>query len=276
MGESTITMERDERLTSTACEARLLEPLPENQQVMTLNERILAENGVTLSRDSHILDFGCGRGRHVREYLAKGYRNVYGFDQQDCIDSKERLEAGRFRFARDGRMAELPYPDAFFDFVYSYSVMEHVMDPELALREIHRVLKPGGVSLHNFPSKWRPIEPHMFIPFGGAIQSYGYMLFWALLGVRNHFQKGLPAREVARRNHLYAQTGVNYLGGAELERLLSRIFEKYSYQEVAFLKHSCGNAHMLYGLVKALPPLRRIFRFAHTRMVLLEKAGTTA
>ncbi len=80
--------------------------------------------------------------------------------------------------------------------------MEHVMEPESAFREIHRVLKPGGVSLHNFPSKWRPIEPHMFIPFGGAIQSYGYMLFWALLGVRNHFQKGLPVREAARRNYL--------------------------------------------------------------------------
>lgn len=149
--------------------------------------------------------------------------------------------------------------------------MEHVMEPESAFREIHRVLKPGGVSLHNFPSKWRPIEPHMFIPFGGAIQSYGYMLFWALLGVRNHFQKGLPVREAARRNYLILanRRQLSYLGGAELERLLSQLFETWSCQEIAFLKYSRGRAHLLYGAVKALPPLRRCFQFAHPHLAPL-------
>ncbi len=52
-------------------------------------------------------------------------------------------------------------------FVYSTSVFEQVPEQELAFREIYRVLKPGGLSLHNFPSKWRPIESHMRVPLGG-------------------------------------------------------------------------------------------------------------
>ena len=52
-------------------------------------------------------------------------------------------------------------------FVYSTSVFEQVPEQKLAFREIYRVLKPGGLFLHNFPSKWRPIQLHMRVPLGG-------------------------------------------------------------------------------------------------------------
>lgn len=244
----------------------------EAQRIVALNERILAENGVILAKDSRILDFGCGSGRHVREYLESGYRNVYGYDIEDHVAPGDPEEAARFRFAAEPG-APLPFPDDHFDFVYSYSVMEHVLDPERAFREIYSVMRPGGVSLLDFPSKWRPIEPHTYVPFGGAVRSYPYYLLWAALGVRNEFQAGLSARETARRNHAYAQTGIRYLGGRELKRLLEATFDRYSYQEVAFLKHSPGRARLLYGPLKAFPPLRGIFRFAHTRIVLVEKTA---
>ena len=150
-------------------------------------------------------------------------------------------------------------------------MFEHVLEQDLAFREIYRVLKPGGVSLHNFPSRFRPIEPHIFVPFGGVFHSNYYFLFWATMGIRNQFQKGLPAREVARRNHDYARLGINYLGGAELDSLVSAIFDRHTYQELAFLKWSRGRSRILYRPALAFPLVARLYRFAHTRVLLLEK-----
>lgn len=245
--------------------------LSEDQAVVRLNEKILAENGIPLGPESTILDFGCGSGRHVYEYLDSGYSNVFGFDNRNTVALRDPNDIRRFRFDQEDRMSAIPFPDSYFDFVFSYSVFEHVLDQELAFREIYRVLKPGGASLHNFPSKWRPIEPHIFVPFGGAFRSYGYYLFWAALGIRNQFQKGLTFREVARRNHRYGQTGLHYPSGIELDAVVSAIFESYSYQETAFLKWSRGRSRILCGPATAFPPLARLFRFAHTRVLLLEK-----
>jgi len=63
-------------------------------------------------------------------------------------------------------MSAVPWPDNTSDFVFATSVFEHVIDRETAYREVARVLKPGGCFLSKFPSKWKPTEPHMYVPFG--------------------------------------------------------------------------------------------------------------
>lgn len=250
--------------------------LAADQQIVALNAAILNEKGIDIGPESAILDFGCGPGRHVYEYLDQGYRNIYGYDIRNHVDLRDPADIEYFRFDPSERMTEIPFPDASFDFIYSYSVFEHVMEPELALRELYRVLKPGGVSLHNFPSRWRPIEPHIFVPFGGVFRSEVYFYFWALIGIRNGFQKGLSAHETTRRNHVYGQTGINYPSGGEIDRMVSAIFDHVDYAEVAFLKHSPGRSKMLFGPVRLVPWLIHLFRFFHTRVVLLHKADARA
>ena len=50
----------------------------------------------------------------------------------------------------------IPFPDATFDIVYSFAVLEHVPNPPALLTEVLRVLKPGGRSVHLMPSAtWR-------------------------------------------------------------------------------------------------------------------------
>lgn len=71
---------------------------------------------------------------HGSEYLGHEYRggqHVRGVRHEDVMN--------------------LSYPDASFDLIVSNDVMEHIPDPERALRECFRVLKPGGTVLATFP-----------------------------------------------------------------------------------------------------------------------------
>lgn len=108
----------------------------------------------------------------------------------------------------------LPFEDNTFDCIISFYVFEHVQNWQQALAEIQRVLKPGGACLHIFPSKYCPVEPHLFVPFGGVIQSRAYLTLWAYLGIKNSYQKQLSRREVAAENIRYLSTCTTYYSKA--------------------------------------------------------------
>ena len=109
-----------------------------------------AAAGCDLFDQGRVLDFGCGCGR-VARHLAPRMR---GGEYHGCdVDAPavawlaEHIPAGQFvgnRFA-----PPLPYPDGFFDAVFSLSILTH-LDRELQLdwlRELRRVLRPGGTAL---------------------------------------------------------------------------------------------------------------------------------
>jgi len=59
----------------------------------------------------------------------------------------------------------LPFADASFDFIFSSSVLEHVRERELALRELGRCLRPDGVMVHLMPSPtWKLLQLVMYYP----------------------------------------------------------------------------------------------------------------
>ena len=96
------------------------------------------------SRDAglSILDVGCGTG-----YLSKmlgNYGNVSGVDMADIALDYCRMNG--ISNVTQGSVTEIPYPDKHFDLVCALDVLYHqaVEDDSLAIREIYRVLKPGG------------------------------------------------------------------------------------------------------------------------------------
>jgi SAM-dependent methyltransferase len=248
------------------------------QEVVAFYDAILKSRDIRLAPDSMILDYGCGSGRHTYEYLDAGFRNAFGYDVQNYVALRSPADRERFRFdplpgnvGGYPTMSKVPWPDDTFDFVFATSVFEHVMDQEVAYAEIHRVLRPGGAFLNIFPSKWRPIEAHINIPFGGVFTWRPYLKFWALLGIRGLNQETCTVDEVLELNRLFTTHGVNYLSGRQIAQLFRRTFGEFEYVEDAFIRHSPGRSRHLAMPLKFVPMLRQAFRVAHTRAILARK-----
>jgi SAM-dependent methyltransferase len=91
-----------------------------------------------------VLDVGCGGGavakavKHARPDL-----DVFGCDLSESALKIARSTPGGVDF-RLATAERLPFGNGELDFVWIFDVLEHVDDPELVLREVARVLKPGG------------------------------------------------------------------------------------------------------------------------------------
>jgi SAM-dependent methyltransferase len=197
--------------------------------------RVCEAKGAPIPAGGRVLDFGCGGGELVYAYRDAGY-NAEGFDIHDTLRLRAPEDRCHFttlgaesrdtaNYSVDWERFRLPYPDATFDLVCSTETFEHVLDHAAVLREIARVLKATGASLHTFPPKFTPIEEHIFVPGGTLFRSRAYFLPWALLGIRNEYQRGMGPLEVARANARYVRTGLNYISPRRLRKLATRWFE---------------------------------------------------
>jgi SAM-dependent methyltransferase len=229
--------------------------------------------GIAVHKDARILDYGCGAGHRVYELLDAGYEHAAGYDVLDYLNLRDPADRSRFYIAPDGRM---PFDDASFDFIFSDQVFEHVLDQSAAWHEIVRVLKPGGVSVHVIPAKWQVIEPHIKVPFGGLrlLKQYPYYMLWALLGIRNEFQQGLSAREVAARNYHYAHTGLNYWSSRQYRRLFNTLPITWSWEEVTYMEASYKpRIRQLARLAQRVPLITTLIRTLWHRILFLVKSA---
>lgn len=91
------------------------------------------------------LDVGCGEGRFCRLLRARGIVAT-GIDPTKALLRRAR-ECDPGGDYREGRAEVLEFPDATFDLVVSYLTLIDIPDIRLAIREMARVLKPGGTLL---------------------------------------------------------------------------------------------------------------------------------
>jgi len=227
--------------------------------------------GISVPKEARILDYGCGAGRRVYELLDAGYPNAEGYDIADYLVLRDPADRVRFHIAPD---SHVPVPDATFDFVLSDQVFEHVLDQPAAFREIVRILKPGGVSVHVIPAKWALIEGHIKIPLGGLqpFKRTSWYLLWATLGIRNEFQHGMSAREVTRRNYKYAHTQLNYWSCRQYRRLFATLPISWSWEELAYMQASY-KPHILQlaRVAQRVPLLISLIRTFATRVMMFHK-----
>ena len=105
-----------------------------------------------------LLDIGCG-GKPYLSWLRPIIDSYLGFDLPDSAGKKRPIDVG-------GNALKLPFKDGSFDSVLCTSVLEHLEEPEIALKECFRVLKPGGCAIYSVPLLWHVHEdPRDFFRF---------------------------------------------------------------------------------------------------------------
>ena len=102
-----------------------------------------------------VLDAPCGEGLLARDLAGLGHE-VWACDR----DSTVFRDAAGIKFDLADLNARLPYPDDFFDAVFSLEGIEHLETPAVCLGEFARVLRPGGrlvlstPNINNVQSRW--------------------------------------------------------------------------------------------------------------------------
>jgi ubiquinone/menaquinone biosynthesis C-methylase UbiE len=105
-----------------------------------------------ISRDSNksVLDVGCGTGLITRRLKSS---QIIALDMNRWALERARLHTrGNVHFI-PGDAENLPLPSNSFDVVVCTEVLEHLIHPEQALKEIHRVLRPGSYFVGSVPTK---------------------------------------------------------------------------------------------------------------------------
>lgn len=96
-----------------------------------------------------ILDVGCGDGSFISRF--KEFCQVYGVDiSQNAV--RLATEAGVNAQRVDASSERLPFENEYFDLVYMGDIIEHLIDPDFAINEVARVMKPTAFLVLSTPN----------------------------------------------------------------------------------------------------------------------------
>lgn len=216
-----------------------------NEADMAYRRRVLTIFEWLNPQDSdRILDGGCGRG-----YYLHFIRNVCAAELVGI-----ELDYGILRIAQralkgleditliNASLYAIPYPAATFHKAILSEVLEHIPDDVRALREVARVLKPGGliaitVPHANYPFWWDPINKTLETLF------------------RTHIRRGVLAGIWANHVRLYTRERLrSVVMRAGLEIVAERSFTHYCFPFIHNIVYGFGKTVLEAGL---LPPAMR-------------------
>lgn len=189
--------------------------------------------------DARILDCACGRGFYLNMYRHVSACRLVGLELEGDIIRKAQMNVGHLPdiTLTRGNIYRLPFPDDYFDGVILSEILEHIKDDVAGLREVHRVLKPGGVVAitvphANYPFWWDPVNKTLETLFRTRIRRGPLAGIWA-----NHVR-------LYERDELRAA-----VEGAGLVVEVERAFTHYSFPFIHNLVYGLGKPLLESGLL---------------------------
>ena len=239
----------------------------DTSQPLCLTKRLkLLSRLCDLSR-TRLLDCGCGAGEYVFALMEQYGADAWGIEYQGDKVAKANCHARHGHRVSQGDIGQLPYAEAEFDLVLLNEVLEHVPDECMALREVFRVLKRGGLLFVFSPNRWFPFETHgcalkrrnqpvppsvPFIPWLPRSIAKRWFVFWA----RNYGQGELTG---LIRNAGFEIRGRDYVW---------QTFEGISGQQPSFIRATRRLLRRVSNLCESLPFVRR---FGVSQVVVASK-----
>ncbi len=179
----------------TSVPARKPSPLAGSIDDFFTNEKLGTEVTRARREDSTLLDVGCGNGRFLQKM-----RERYGYQVSGVDFSPLAVQAAKTNYGIDvfqGFLEDARYPDASFDVVTAWWYLEHVPEPLPALREIARILKPGGYLVFGVPNT-RSVVAALFGNLWYHLDSPRHLSLFAPRSVKRLVaDAGLETREIS-------------------------------------------------------------------------------
>jgi len=187
-----------------------------------------------------VLEIGCGAGRAIRSL--KRFRpevEVYGCDISLPALKKAVIypENGNYQQAD---ACQLPYRDVTFVAIVVWDVIEHLDQPELAIKEMHRILKPGGLVSAVVPCEGNTYTIHNLVKKTSLgklrYKLHGHIQRLKICELKTMFLRaGFKLKNIRYDLHWLGQMG-DLLGDILLERGFSRS-QLWGKKSMKFLLH---------------------------------------
>lgn len=168
-------------------DAATIEHMTRNEADMAFKKRVQTIfEWINPRDDSVILDCACGRGFYLNMFRYVSKCKLVGLELDWPVIEKAKRNVGHLPnlLLTNANIYQLPYPDNTFDGVILSEILEHVDRDVDGLKEVYRVLKPGGVVAitvpnANYPFWWDPINKSLETLFHSHIGSGPLAGIWA-------------------------------------------------------------------------------------------------
>jgi len=169
---------------------------------------------------------------------------IFAVDLSDVVTrtaAERAAEAGVELALAKGDIRELPYADDSFDCVYTMGTIEHIEEYDQALREIHRVLRPGGRAVVGVPNKHDPWLRPLLVELMQALDVYPYSPEKAFSSAELQREVEAAGLELCFRSGILAYPGLLrmaelwcYTRGLPLHHLARPLVRPFEWLETGF------------------------------------------